>query len=166
MKKKNILDFRLNMLNILSVLLCVRNRTMWHEIEPDMKTARKSFHCAFYCAKQKFQLKKKYLLYMGLEPRTFTLSFLRSTDSPMADEIHYMSFIYVNIVNLRESRFTQFIETCRLCAGCWRFFIYTASSHFNLFMHIGQHQVNIWPQYLRDNAAHFSKETNVVLRCC
>ena len=52
--KKYILDFRLNMLNTLSVLLCVRNRTMWHEIEPGMKTARKSFHCAFYCAKQKF----------------------------------------------------------------------------------------------------------------
>ena len=53
LKIKNILDFRLNMLDILSVLLCVRNRTMWHEIEPGMKTARKSFHCAFYCAKQK-----------------------------------------------------------------------------------------------------------------
>ena len=27
------------------------------------------------------------------------------------------------------------------------FFIYTASSHFNLFMHLGQRQVNILPQY-------------------
>ena len=79
---------------------------MWHEIEPGMKTARKSFHCAFYCAKQKFKLKKKYLLYMGFEPRTFTFSFLCSTASPMAAEIHYMVFIYVYIVNLRESRFT------------------------------------------------------------
>ena len=50
---KKILDFRLNMLIILSVLLYGRNRTMWHEIEPGMKTASKSFHCAFYCEKQK-----------------------------------------------------------------------------------------------------------------
>ena len=134
------------MLNILSALLCVRNRTMWHEIEPGMKTARKSFQCAFYWAKQKFYLKKN-LLYMGIEPRTYTLRFLRSTDSPMAAEIHYTVFIYLYIVNLRESRVTLFIETCRLCAGCWRFFIYTASSHFNLFMHIGQRQVNILQQY-------------------
>ena len=43
---------------------------------------------------------------MGFEPRTFALRSLRSTDSPMAAEIHYMVFIYVNKVNLRESRFT------------------------------------------------------------
>ena len=92
------------MLNILSVLLRLRNRTTWHEIEPGMMTARKSFHCEFYCANKIFNL-KKYLLYMGFEPRTFTLSFLSSTDYPMAAEIHYIVFIYVYIVNLRESRF-------------------------------------------------------------
>ena len=48
---------------------------------------------------------KKYLLYMEFEPRTLTLSFLRSTDFPLPAEIHYMVFIYVYIVNLRESRF-------------------------------------------------------------
>ena len=81
------------MLSILSVLLCVRNRTTWHEIEPGMKTARKSFHCAFYCANKNFNLKN--MLYMGFEPRTITLSFLRSTDYPMAAEMHYIVFIYV-----------------------------------------------------------------------
>ena len=30
------------------------------------------------------------------------------------------------------------------------FFIYTASSHFNLFMHICQRQVNILSQYIDD----------------
>ena len=83
------------MLNIMSVLLCVRNRIILHEIEPGMKTERKSFHCAFYYAKQKFQLKKKYLLYMEFEPRTFTLSFLPSTDSPMAVEKHWFSFMNI-----------------------------------------------------------------------
>ena len=77
---------------------------MWHEIEPGMKTARKSFHCAIVQNK-KFNL-KKYSLYMGFEPRTFTLSLLRSTNFPMAAWIHYMVFIYVYIVNLSESRFT------------------------------------------------------------
>ena len=79
---------------------CVRNRTMWYEMEPGMKTARKSFQLCILLCKKNF---KKYLLYMVFEPRTLTLSFLRSTDSPMAAEIHYMVFIYVYIVNLRES---------------------------------------------------------------
>ena len=82
---------------------CVRNRTMWHEIEPGMKTARKSFQLCILLCKNNI-LTKKYLLYMVLEPRTLTLSFLRSTDSPMAAEIHYLVFIYVYIVNLRKSR--------------------------------------------------------------
>ena len=80
---------------------CVRNRTIWHGMEPGMKTARKSFQLCILLCKKYFNL-KKYLLYMVLEPRTLTLSFLRSTDSPMAAEIHYMDFIYVYIVNLRE----------------------------------------------------------------
>ena len=83
---------------------CVRNRTVWHEMEPGMKTARKSFQQCILLCKNYFNL-KKYLLYMIFEPRTLTLSFLRSTDSPMEAEIHYMVFIYVYIVNLRESRF-------------------------------------------------------------
>ena len=82
----------------------VRTRTIWHEMEPGMKTARKSFQLHFMVQKI-FQL-KKYLLYMIFEPRTLTLSFLRSTDCPMGAEIHHMVFIYVYIVNLRESRFT------------------------------------------------------------
>ena len=51
---------------------------MWQEIEPGMKSARETNILTL----------KKYLLYMGFESRTFTLSFLRSTDSPMAAEIH------------------------------------------------------------------------------
>ena len=80
---------------------CVRNRTMWHKMEPGMKTASESFQlCIFLC--------KKTLLYMVFEPRTLTLSFLRSTDSPIAAEIHNMVFIYVyhdshNSSNLADS---------------------------------------------------------------
>ena len=84
---------------------CVKNRTMGHEMEPGMKTAKKPFQLCILLCKKYFNF-KKYLLYLVLEPRTLTLSFLRSTDSPMAAEIHYMFFIYVYIVNLRESRFT------------------------------------------------------------
>ena len=39
---------------------------------------------------------------MVFEPRTLILSFLRSTDAPMAAEIHYMVFIY-NSSNLADS---------------------------------------------------------------
>ena len=84
---------------------CVRNRTMWHEREPGIRTARKSFQLCILLCKKILNL-KKYLLYIIFKPRTLTLSFLRSTDSPMATEIHYMVFIYAYIVNLRESRFT------------------------------------------------------------
>ena len=76
----------------------------WHEMEPGIKTARKSFQLFILLCKKYFNL-NKYLLYMVFEPRTLTLSFIRSTDSPMAAEIHYMVFIYVYIVNLLESRF-------------------------------------------------------------
>ena len=57
---------------------------MRHEIELGMKTARNSFTVHFIVQNKNFNL-KNYLLYMGFEPRTFTLSFLRSTNSPMAD---------------------------------------------------------------------------------
>ena len=78
---------------------CVRNRTMWHEMEPGMKTARKSFQLCILLCKNYFNL--KIFAYIVFEPRTLTLSFLRSTDSLMAAEIHYMVFIYVYIVNHR-----------------------------------------------------------------
>ena len=44
-----------------------------------------------------------------------------------------------------DSRNSSKLADCVRVAG--DFFIYTASSHFNLFMHIGQRQVNILPQY-------------------
>ena len=78
---------------------------MWHEMEPGMKTARKPFELCILLYKKYFNL-KKYLLYMVFETRTLTLSFLHSTDSPMAAEIHNIVFNYVYILNLRESRFT------------------------------------------------------------
>ena len=70
----------------------VRNRTMWHEMEPGMKRAWKPFELCILLCKKYFNL-KTYLLYMVFEPRTHTLSFFHYTDSPMTTEIHYMVFI-------------------------------------------------------------------------
>ena len=52
----------------------------------------------------------------------------------------------------RDSSNSSKLADCVRVAG--DFFIYTASSHFNLFMHIGQRQVNILPQYCNNDYAY------------
>ena len=72
-----------------------------------MKTARKSFQLCILLCKKYFNLKNIcFIWYSNPGPLRYFVSFLSSTNSPMAAEIHYMLFIYVYIVNIRESQFT------------------------------------------------------------